>query len=198
MLKIKKLINIHGDEIFYIATEVGAIEISIRNGCDIYWNFIGLKYDRYSREQVTVKISSEDNENVFSVFDKLFDDVSSLDAKVRSGMLSHSFIGEDTYNVLSEEKIVWQSDDSISSDANSLIIEKNDECYYITFKKSQNMDGYLNRSFRIKIKNVGCRNAPFNVAFMDFYKELLKMEDIDMNDQNDYSLNKRPKSFKYS
>lgn len=76
-------------------------------------------------------------------------------------------------NLVKDGVISWRHDDQIYEQANILNIHKEDEKYRLEFvEQTQEWSPFLDVRFR----NSGSRYSPFNMAFMDFYRELQKYD----------------------
>ena len=123
--------------------------------------------------------------------DEVVDDIAEkVDEKVDEQPDIYHDFGADALNIMDDDKMVWFSDDAPYGNVNRLVIEPSDNSYIVTFQKGNYLDGRNNRSFKVKINNFLSRYQPFNGFFIEFYNDLLALNDVEKNDQRAYNLSK--------
>ena len=190
MLGVKKMINIDGLQAFYIYTEDGVIEISLRRNMGISWNYLG-PVNHFSSSVASVLINREDNEDIYMIFDKMYKGIVSEEKKIRDTKNDlPSYYGVSVKDLVKKEKVEWKSDGSVVN-ANTLIIEPIASGYMVTFKKGIYLDGRNNRDYRVKFGFDESRYYPLNGFFVEMYKDFKGLDGMDVVDQASYNKNHR-------
>lgn len=173
-MKVEKK-NTEFDTTIFFKEKGKFLTFSFGGNGDLYWSIHLLSKDD-SDYSFTI---TKDNYEVFSLFEKLFDDINII--KDRYELFNYS-----NYNELYDEKnktITWYSDETAHIVANYLKIHRDDDKFKIDFFTQPYVDGY-DRDFNstgyisVRFRNSGSRYSPFNIAFMDMYNDMKEVDDV--------------------
>lgn len=182
MLEIKKY-KVNSYICFDIVTNDSVFQIWFGGNLDLYF-----RYD-YSGNKLVGPDSkcfyiTKENYFLYCLFDELYEDVRNYNIFIPDGHNSEEecsaanerFRKIDLYNprkLFCDGKIDWHCDDFDYDEAGSLVIEKLDDCYKLTFNKCKNKSllGIID-SYSIRIGNSGSRYGYFNMIFMRMYNKL--------------------------
>jgi len=191
MLGVKKMINIDGLQTFYVYTENGVIEISVKRDFGISWNYLG-PVNHFSSSIASVQIMREENEDVYMIFDKLYTGIIDEEKNIRNKKNDlPSYYGKAVKELVKNENVEWKSDSLFGNGANTLVIEPIVNGYVVTFKKGKFLDGRNNRDYRVKFGFENSRYYPLNGYFIEMYKDFKGIDDMDVVDQSSYNRSHR-------
>lgn len=171
MLEVEKRKNAHDYDVFAITTEEGTFEISFQNNLDLYWRYCyeGNILDTLATHTFTI---TKENYFIYSLFDNLYNSIKEGNPYKGYSDNLKKFNNE----LLFKNNIIdWHSDDFDYDKASCVMIEKLEEQYKITFKKSKpDWTQGLFITYCVRFSNSGSRYKPFNVAFINMYQDLKK------------------------
>lgn len=165
------------EETVNLECENGTCVILFAGNLDLYWTFIPNKSaDKKNKYSFVIDKSFP---FVYNNIEALFDAIVKNkpyknayhidDMELREKELPN-YKSSESLNLIINNKIVWKSDDFCEEEASQLIIEKMKDNFLITFKKSNSKE--YHNTFSIRFRNSGSRYDPYNVSFMNSYKEL--------------------------
>lgn len=154
----------------------GSCIIYFSDNLDLYFSFIPNKKENNKKHSFDIQKDSQ----LYQLFDSLYSAVkenrpyknSTIDEKITE-MEMPIFRHSDYLGLFVDNKIIWKSDDFPIEEASSLIIEKSENSYIISFEKS--LSEIERNTFAVRIRNSGSRYSPYNVPFMNLYRTLLTM-----------------------
>lgn len=155
----------------------GSCIIYFADNLDLYLSFIPAKREDNKKYSFDIQKDSQ----LYQVFDNLYlaikenkpyknstiDDITEIEMPI--------FRHSDYLGLFVDDKIVWKSDDFPIEEASSLIIEKSENSYIISFEKSSSKTE--RNTFAVRIRNSGSRYSPYNVPLINFYRTLLTKRD---------------------
>lgn len=191
MVKIEKIQTEKGYT-FKITTEEGTFSISFCGNLDLYFNY---ECDKCILDEPSSKkfIITKENYFLYSIFDKLFEDVKNCNIYYMDDDENLELEDDDIFSVCNREelnnelrireesnprrlfknnKVEWHSDDYDYDETSVLTIEKLEEEIEIVFNKGRT--DVIPETFAIRICNSGSRHQPFNVLFMHLYHKLIE------------------------
>lgn len=185
MVEIKKY-KINNYNCFDISTDEGTFQIWFCGNLDLYWSY---KYRGNILDTGNSKdfYITKENYFLYSLFDELYNDVKDYNIFTIDMFNNEKewlerksdFLEYDRNNprkLFKDGKIEWHSDDYDYDDGSYFIIDKLDNCYKLTFYKS-NCDDYIyNITYSVRLRNSGSRYGYFNVIFMRMYNKLCQYD----------------------
>lgn len=139
---------------FYITTDEGTFSIWFSDVLDLYWSCERKKTISESDDMCIFTITKE-NYFVYQLFKELYNSIKKDEPK----------------DLFIDGKIEWHSDETTYENASCLTIEKEEQDYYVKFKKSK-PECYLRPTFCVRINNSGSRYGRYSVNFMKMYNKL--------------------------
>ena len=158
-----------------IDLDIGTWIILFGGNLDLYWTFI----PRCKGEEEYSFILDKEFPYIYNNISDLFNAVSEnkpyknayfIDDKSFKEKELPIYKSSKSLELFVDDKICWKSDDFYVEDASQVIIEKAEENFIITFKKSTSK--IERNTFSVRFRNSGSRYDPYNVTFMSSYRGL--------------------------
>lgn len=173
MIEINKDKNDFGYDVFTMKTNEGTFQILFATNGDLYWRYLCEENILNSPERKEIIITKE-NYFIYGLFFDLY-------KSIKQNKVYFDIEESDYFYVKGENKLFkngvidWHSDEFPDEIASRLIIKKEEESFKLTFIKSkQEYDGMQPTTYSIRFCNSGSRYRPYNIVFMNMYKELKK------------------------
>lgn len=158
-----------------VYTDDGMFFVSFERNLDLYIGYLPDCNFLESPNKKVIKITRENN-FLYNCFDKVYNSVKNK-CPYKNGYVFDDEEKNLKYNndfLFIDDKIMWYSDDYSIDEASLLVISKIDDYYELEFNKSKNKT--FAKTFFVRFRNSGSRYDPYNVTFMNMYKELLKCD----------------------
>jgi len=164
---------------FDIYTDDGCFQITFMGNLDLYWM---CKYNNVDLDNDNEKSFYVGRESCFlyRLIDDLYNDVREYrifnQSDFDSNNMNELFKAMDYYKeekLFHDDKIDWHSDDFEYDKASRLVIEKQKNCYKITFHNSK---GNIFDNYSVRISNSGSRYSYFNILFMKMYRKMCECD----------------------
>ncbi len=155
---------------FIFESGLDSFKIEFINNLDLYWSCqMG---DSLCKEILITK----ENYYVYELFEKLYIAIISNNPYYNSVDKIFNKKNFDKVNyrrLIKNNVITWYSDSEPINKADIFILSKKEDLFILKFKK-RNM---LSQDCLVRICNSGSRYRPFNISFMQMYKELVLCKD---------------------
>ena len=167
--------NLNDYDVIYIKTDDGAFSISYGGNLDLYWIYHSNKSFLETPNENTITITKE-NYYLYTCFTELFEAIKNDTPNSNSSWEYDKDNKVPEYNsskkigLLINNSICWHSDDFAYDEASSVTIQKEEDEFKVTFKKSSNKEYF--QTFSVRFRNSGSRYSPFNATFMHMYNKL--------------------------
>ena len=204
-MKVTRLLELNtGTYEYWIEQEEKILRIAYRGNDDLYFSL--MKKDKESLENSIV--ISEDNKELYNVFDELYNDVKNCNVLVEiDSFQAYQCRGnEEELERLEEEKnesikrtqeklfvdnkINWVSDDAdFDGNSNSFEIKKEDDNIVISFNLIEEMNN------SVRISNSGSRFDPYNTVFMRMFN---KLQEYDPESDQKTKKTSNSRTYKYT
>ena len=195
MTKVTKEKNNVMNDIINVETEKGNFYISFERDYNLYFSYLQNSFDS---NDCAFSIG-KDNLFLYQCFDELYDSVMSEQPFKYSANLAHPEyiypLSKCAIELVHDDGIIdLHSEDDKNYDlASTLSIEKGEDCYTVSFKKSDSVIGH--RAYSVCIKNANSGYDPYNASFMIMYNKLREHDfDLDNNltfDKSNIKVRKR-------
>lgn len=180
MLKLDKVKYGNNCEGFYIITDDGTIFVS-RIDFDLYIRpDLGFgKNDKYpdQKNEYSFKINNENE--IYDIFDRLYTAIktrkpysnSIYDFEEKNYILPSYVDLNSESKLFVDDRVCWHSDEFDYDESSIFFINKEDDCFELTFKQSESTK-ISHPTFDVKISNASDRYFHFSTTFMNMYHEL--------------------------
>ena len=197
---VEKIENENNTFDIVLKDDNNALTICIDDNGDLLWK-IYRSSNNYDEVTVETFIISNENEEVFNAFEKLYHDISNIVLHENDCPPRIKTIGEllqykkDKYKFVKynlyhynelfshkERLITLFSDGKKHEVANYLQIKKYDDCYQLDFKTRPRLEGYENEDTSeeiiVRISRSRSHYLEFSGIFMRLFNELQKIDDL--------------------
>lgn len=173
MIDVDRYKNVYGFDTFVIKTIEGSFEILFAPNGDLYWNYLSEINILDNKEKQELTITKE-NYFIYEAFYKLYESIKSN--KVFYDNENYYEVKEIENKLFKNGMIEWYSDELPIEITSKLTITKADETFKVIFEKSKEFYDGIFITYSIRFRNSGSRYDPFNIAFMNMYKNLEKYD----------------------
>ena len=181
-VKIKRVSNSFNTYDYCLFDGNNAIDIIYGGNLDLYMSLRTKELIPYGEETNIEFNISKDNYQLYSLFDRLYNDV--IEGEIftdKDTDYKYNFKDKYFYKLLvnDDKTITWRSDDEPYDTADSVTIKKDEDSYKLIFTRVSSIEeDYFKNGYSISVRfrNSGSRYEPFNVNFMRMYQGIQSID----------------------